>query len=575
MFGTKWETSKRQYGIRKEKNVSIPMSDGITIAADVFRPDATGKFPAILGVQPYERKLQSDPMMPQGLNMANGGIEAGDYNFYVRRGYAHVITSNRGTGQSGGVYDHYGPREVQDTAEVIQWIAAQPWCDGKVGMFGVSAFAVSQQQVAAIKPPHLKALFTPFGYTDFYRDKSYHGGILSHAFLRGWATTLDNLRCESWCLKKWGERKYGEAIREALQDEEMRAIPYLVEALKHPQEGANPLIVDILLNRFDTEYFRERSVDYSKGAEVPAYLGGDWGMYGLHLPGASRSWRYWKGPKKLIIGPPIYLDRPVYQYAYESLRWFDHWLKGIENGIMNEPPVRLYIMDTGEWKTSEEWPLPETRWTPFYLHERGLLSEHEFWPNEGHTTFEDSFMNRDGVTFTTPVLIENTEIIGPMVLNLYASSTEEEILWFISIFDIDPAGTEKLLTRGWLRGSQRELDLQRSLSWLPCHSHTRREPLVPEKIYEFNIEIRPLAKLFPMGHHIGLRVKCVDNEKPTCFPDAAGTGHLWRQSGSRVTIYHDSDHPSRLLLPVTRGNVIGTYMSGGKTSTEFFPYRKY
>ena len=167
MFGTKWETSKRQYGIRKEKNVSIPMSDGITIAADVFRPDATGKFPAILGVQPYERKLQSDPMMPQGLNMANGGIEAGDYNFYVRRGYAHVITSNRGTGQSGGVYDHYGPREVQDTAEVIQWIAAQPWCDGNVGMFGVSAFAVSQQQVAAIKPPQLKALFTPFGYTDF------------------------------------------------------------------------------------------------------------------------------------------------------------------------------------------------------------------------------------------------------------------------------------------------------------------------------------------------------------------------------------------------------------------------
>ena len=346
-------------------------------------PTPRGNFPAILGVQPYERKLQTDPMMPQGLNMANGGIEAGDYNFYVRRGYAHVITSNRGTGQSGGVYDHYGPREVQDTAEVIQWIAAQPWCDGNVGMFGVSAFAVSQQQVAAIKPPHLKALFTPFGYTDFYRDKSYHGGILSHAFLRGWATTLDNLRCESWCLKKWGERKYAEAIREALQDEEIRAIPYLVEALKHPLEGANPLIVDILLNRFDTEYFRERSVDYSKGPEVPAYLGGDWGMYGLHLPGASRSWRYWKGPKKLIIGPPIYLDRPVYQYAYESLRWFDHWLKGIENGIMDEPPVRLYVMDTGEWKTSDEWPLPETRWTPFYLHERGLLSEHEFWPNEG------------------------------------------------------------------------------------------------------------------------------------------------------------------------------------------------
>ena len=575
MFSTRWETSKRQYGIRKEKNVSIPMSDGIRIDADIFRPDAPGKFPAILGVQPYEKKLQTDPMMPQGLNMANGGIEAGDYNFFVRRGYVHVITSNRGSGRSGGFYTNYGPREVQDTAEVIEWIAAQPWCDGKVGMFGVSAFAVSQQQVAALKPPHLKALFTPFGYTDFYRDKFYHGGILSHAFMRGWTITIDNLRYESWCLKKWGERKFDEAVREALQDDEIRAVPYLVEALKHPLDGTNPIIVDILLNRFDGEYFHERSVDYSKGPEVPAYLGGDWGMYGLHLPGASRSWRHWKGPKKLIIGPPIYLDRPVYQYAFESLRWYDYWLKGVENGIMDEPPVRLYVMDTGEWKSSNEWPLPETRWTPFFLHERGLLSEHELWPNEGVTTFEDSFMNRDGLMFTTPVLIENTEVIGPMVLNLHASSTEDEILWFISILDIDPAGNEKLITRGWLRGSQRALDPERSLPWMPYHSHTGRDPLVPDKINEFTIEIRPMAKLFPMGHRIGMRIKCVDNEKPQCFNDAAGTGHLWRQSGSRVTIYHDAEHPSHLLLPITKGNIIGTYMSGGKTSTEFFPYRRY
>ena len=298
-------------------------------------------------------------------------------------------------------------------------------------------------------------------------------------------------------------------------------------------------------------------------------------MYGLHLPGAFRSWENWKGPKKMIVGPPIYLDRPIYQYAFESLRWFDHWLKGVENGIMDEPPIRLFVIGTGEWRSTDEWPLPETKWTPFYLHHKGLLSEHEFWPKEGYSTFEDSFMNREELIFRTQPLIENTEVIGPMVLNLYASSTESEVLWFVSLWDIDPDGNEALLTRGWLRGSQRRMDPKRSKRWQPYHSHTQREFLKPDEIYEFNIEIRPIGVLFRAGHRIGLRIKCVDDQIPMSFSEAVGTGHLWRQSASMVTVYHNTDYPSHLLLPITKGNIIGTYMSGGKTSSEFFPYRRF
>jgi hypothetical protein len=113
-------------------------------------------------------------------------------------------------------------------------------------------------------------------------------------------------------------------------------------------------------------------------------------MHGLHLPGDVRSYETWAGPKKLTIGPPYYLDRPVYQYHYESLRWFDYWLKGIDNGIMDEPPIHLFIQNTGEWKTAYEWPLPETRWTEYYLHQGGLLSEHEFFPWETSTSFHDA-----------------------------------------------------------------------------------------------------------------------------------------------------------------------------------------
>ena len=575
MFSKKWEVSRREYGIIKESSVSIPMRDGIHIDADIFRPDSPGKFPAILCVHPYDKELQSAPIFPTGLNMANGGIEAGDYNFYVRRGYVQIIANVRGSGRSGGKYVNYGPQEAQDTFEIIEWIAEQPWCNGNIGMFGVSAFSVVQQQVAALKPPHLKAIFAPFGYTDFYRDKFYHGGILSHAFMKGWTTTIDNIRYESWCLENWGREKYKKAILQTLQDKEIREIPYLVDALKNPEQGGNGLLVDILLNPLDGEYYWERKVHYEKGIEVPAYHGGCWGIYGLHLPGAFRSWENWKGPKKMIIGPPIYLDRPLYQYQYESLRWFDYWLKDMDNGIMEEPPITLFVIGTDEWKSTTEWPLPETRWTPFYLHSNSLLSEHEFWPNEGSSTFEDSLFNRGNLTFLTPPLIENTEVIGPIVLNLHASTTDTEILWFVSLLDIDPQGNEALLTRGWLRGSQRQLDSQRSKPWQPYHSHTKHEPLIPEEIYEFNIEIRPYGILFKAGHRIGLRIKCVDDEQPNNFLQAIAIGHLWRQSVSRVTVYHNSEYPSHLLLPVTKGNKIGTYMSGGKLSAQFFPYRKF
>jgi hypothetical protein len=575
MFSKNWELSRRQYGIIEERNSSIPVRDGTILDSDIFRPDSSGKYPAILGVHCYRKDLQSAPIRPEGINMANGGIEAGDSSFFVRRGYVHVIANVRGTGKSEGKYTNYGPQEVQDTYDIIEWIAEQPWCDGNVGMHGVSYFAVAQQQVAALKPPHLKALFCPFGYTDFYRDKFYHGGILSHTFMQGWSQIFDNLRGESWYRQKWGEKKYKEALALALEDPEISAVPYLVNALNDPNKGANPLIADIILNSLDGEYYKERDVDYSNDIEVPAYHGGCWGIYGLHLPGAFRSWEKWKGPKKLSIGPPIYLDRPLYQYQYECLRWFDHWLKGIDTGIMEESPIRVFISGTGEWKESTEWPLPETKFTPFYLHSEGLLSEHEFWPKEGSTTFEDSHFNRDSLTFLTPPLVENTEIVGPIALNLYASTTDSEVLWYASLLDIDPEGNETLLTRGWLRGSQRQIDSEKSKPWQPFHTHTIREPLQPDEIYDFNIEIRPLGILFKEGHRIGVRIKGVDDEPPTNSLHAFATGHLWRQSSSRVTVYHNADYPSHLLLPVTSGNVIGTYMSGGELRPEYFPYKKF
>jgi uncharacterized protein len=324
------------------------------------------------------------------------------------------------------------------------------------------------------------------------------------------------------------------------------------------------LILDFVINQLDGPYYRERSVDFrSDKPSVPAFLGGCWGIYGLHLPGAFRAFDGWHGPKKLMIGPPIYLDRPFYQYQYESLRWFDHWLKDNDTGMMDEEPVRVFIVNTGTWKTSSSWPLPETRWTPFYLHRDGLLSEHEFWADEAPTSFVDSPHERGTASFTTPPMVETTEICGPIVLTLYASTTVNEVLWFVSLLEIDRDGSERLLTRGWLRGSQRRLDPELSKPWQPYHTHDRREPLTPGEIYKFDIEVRPYGIRLDPGKRLKLRIRTCDDERPENDLQAIGLGHLNGATTGVITIHHDTEHPSCLLLPVTAGNLVGTFMSGG------------
>jgi predicted acyl esterase len=361
-----------------------------------------------------------------------------------------------------------------------------------------------------------------------------------------------------------GKEAFEDQIARALQDPEINIHPQLVDVLKNPDQGGNMLIVEYILNYLDTELYKEKAVRLDVDLEIPGYFGGCWAMHSLHLPGDFQSFENWKGPKKLTIGPPYYLDRPVYQYHHESLRWFDYWLKGIDTEIMDEPPIQLFIQNTGEWKAAYEWPLPETRWTEFYLHKDGLLSEHEIFPDETASTFKDTAEERDSLTFVTPPMVENTEVCGPMVLNLYASTTDTEVLWFVNFLEIDPMGHERVLTRGWLRGSQRRIDPVKSLPWQPYHPHDRREPLTPGQVYEFNIEIIPTGVLFKAGSRFAVRIKAADkDDKPADFLDNHGLGHLWRETPAEITVHHSNQYPSHLLVPITKGNRIGTFMSGG------------
>jgi uncharacterized protein len=166
--------------------------------------------------------------------------------------------------------------------------------------------------------------------------------------------------------------------------------------------------------------------------------------------------------------------------------------------------------------------------------------------------------------FKTPPMVENTEICGPIVLNLYGSTTDTEILWFISLWHSDADGRETLLTRGWLRGSQRTLDPLKSKPWQPVHLHRQKEPLEPNKIYEFNIEIRPYGILLKAGERISIEIKCADDDVPEDNLELIGIGHVSRGTTAEISVHHNAEHPSHLLLPITKGNRIGTFISGGK-----------
>ena len=289
MFSTRWQTSPRRYGIRHERDVAIPVSAGFTIDADIFRPDADGTFPVILGVHGYSKADQLATMMPGAMSLELGHIEAGDPNFYARRGYVHVIANIRGTGGSGGEFVYVMPEAIQDVYDVIEWLAAQPWCNGRVGMFGASFFSVVAKLVAAQNPPALKAIFAPFGSTDVYRDRHFHGGIMSYRFLRHWTGKFDRPRIKNVLKERWGEAVYAQRIEEALADPEIAASPYLVDVLRNPDAERNPFIAGFLLSALDGEYFRDMSIDTAAVSDVAGYFGGCWGIYGLHLPGDFRS----------------------------------------------------------------------------------------------------------------------------------------------------------------------------------------------------------------------------------------------------------------------------------------------
>ncbi|MCE5253228.1 MAG: CocE/NonD family hydrolase [Actinomycetia bacterium] len=549
--------SQPEYGVQVDKDVFVASRDGVRLAVDVYRPDAPGTFPALLAISPYGKSVQvnDSPPQPFGKSVFEASIEAGDPYFYAKRGYAYAIADLRGTGDSEGEYEGLLSKyEGRDGADIVEWLAKQPWCTGDVGGAGICYFSSMQLHIAAEQPPHLKCI-APWEIfaDDLYNHGVYEGGVLN-IFLYGLYTGTYPARC-GWAIKNTASAMIKntpkdelEKLRaEALKNPDLRQYPYLDHLLRYP--GKNPLLFDFMLNPLDGPFYRERSVsERLDRIKIPTYVGGP--FFSFFTEPQVNVFNRLQAPKKMFL----YTDmgyRPWRADHDEILRWYDYWLKGIDTGIMDEPPIRYRIAGAEKWSTAEEWPLETTRWTKFYLNSlQRLMPQPELYNDEPDAFVQQPLYvteERARVTYVTPPLSEDLQITGPPRITFYASIDRPDTNFRISVRDADSDAVYPL-AQGWLKASHRALDEANATPWEVAHDHTKAVPVKPGEINEYQAQLRPMSYMFRAGQRIKLEISSIDI--PT---DIETYDVMWHVCSSATTlhkVYRDAEHQSFLELPV-------------------------
>lgn len=567
-------TTTRRVGdttISVRKDLRIPMRDGVTLVADSYTgADIDEPRPALVALSPYGKELQAlaltMPPQRRPSPMWDGCIEAGDIARIVEEGYVHVIGDLRGSGGSEGEhignYNAGGVSLGEDAYDLIEWVAAQPWCDGRVGMVGISYFGSMQLLAAAERPPSLKAIFISGGHYDFY-ETTYHGGIMwfmpraareGRGGDSGWAFTD---RISSRMLETVPDDEVRARVAARLADPDVAAWPNLVHVLHYPKH--HEAWFDIITNELDGPWYEERNpITMAPQVEVPVWLQIDQGR-GWTMDGTIELFDALPGPKKLTIGPyPPMQSRPWVEEHDKMFRWYDHWIKGVNNGVMDEPRVSVFVEGSREYAHGHEFPPHEVEYRPLYLRTRSRLSaEPELMGPEAAAP--DGFYQApltvtdrvEVIRWSTPPVEEPTELMGTGAAHLFAQIDQDDTNFIMRFWDQAPGGSRQLLTTAYLKASHRELD-ERSTEGNPYHPHTRTKPVVPGEITEYVLRIYPFAATLMPGHRLVAELSCnepLEDEHNALLPPDAF--HL--PVGRPVThkIYRDALHPSRLVLPFT------------------------
>ena len=543
------------YRVDIRNAVPVKMSDGVTLVADVYRPAADGQFPVLLQRTPYNR--------------AGAAHEAATM---AAQGYVVVIQDTRGRFDSEGEFYPFR-HESHDGYDTVEWAAALPYANGKVGMFGGSYVGATQMLAAIAKPPHLTAIFPYVTASEYYEGWTYQGGALMEWFASSWTTglTVDTLRRMSQGAidpRAWVRQLPVESYR-------LLAPP--------PVTALAPYFRDWVAHERSDEYWRPWKIsDHYGEMNVKALHAGGW--HDIFLKGSIGNYEGMRkaspaaADQRLLVGPWAHAatspegkigdvtfgKAAVLDMTATTLSWMDYALKGVQNEYATGAPVRIFVMGENAWREEKEFPLARTKYTSYYLAPGALAAEpprdakpatYEYDPANPVPTIggrlccgdqippgpADQRPNEgrpDVLVFSTPPLSAPTEVTGWVRARLFASTSAVDTDFTAMLVDVDPSGYARFLTDGIVRARYR-------------HSTSKAEPVEPGKVYEYSIELWATSNLFQAGHRIRLYVSSSNFPR---FNRNLNTGEqtlgATRMVKAKQTVYYDAQHPSALVLPV-------------------------
>lgn len=568
--------SAEQFTVAAVRGVRVPMRDGVRLSVDVYRPEGTGRFPGLLLQTPYNNNTL--PLIDRA-------------RWFARRGYAVAIADCRGRFDSDGEWDPFSPTHKTDGYDTVEWLAAQPWCTRRVGTLGGSYLGWTQWWTAVTAPPSLKAMVPEVAPPDGLYNGPYQNGVLV-CWAVDWAGTMSGRTAQLV-----GNGPYGGFG--ANRAEEYLVYPYRTLLARRGALDNTWFDKWIMQNRATDEYWRAISYQqpelYAK-VNVPTLNVTGW--FDANHPGSPKNYlamkQYGGSPEarrpRLVVGawqhgintqkvgavdygPDNVLDWDGY-----VCRFFDRHLKDVLNGLDDELPVHLFVMGANKWRAERDWPLPQTKWTKFYLHSGGKANslkgdgrldtsapaeepadEYTYDPRRptpspfkgGHT--EDGAVDtspgaaRDDVlVYTSAPLEKETELIGPVSAKLYVATSARDTDWMVRLVDVSPDGTAALLCDGVMRARFR--DPAREGTYNPAQLST----IEPGAVLEYTIEFwRGTANRFPAGHR--LRVEISSSFFPYFLPNLNtgqdNIGLATEPVVARQRIVHDAKHASHIVLP--------------------------
>ncbi len=545
------------YQVIVQTGVRVKMRDGVSLVADIYRPKADGKFPVLMTRTPYNRK------------------DAATGNYLASHGYVVILQDTRGRFDSEGEFYPFR-HEANDGYDTIEWAAALPYSDGRVGTFGGSYVGATQMLAASSNPPHLVGIFPYVTAAEYYEGWTYEGGALMQWFASSWTSGLavDTV-----------QRKTSSRIR---SQEWVKTLPVEEYKLTAPPTAAEvaPYFRDWVEHESNDEYWRAIKIsDHYGKMNIKALHSGGW--HDIFSGGSIRNFidmqkqaptAEARAGQRLLMGPWAHAatsaegkigdvtfgKQAVLDMNATIVKWYDYVMKGKKNEFATDAPVKIFVMGDNVWRDEKEFPLARTKYTKYFLHaNRGLSTA------APKTEAPDSFVydpadpvptiggrlccgglppgpadqranesRSDVLVFSTPPLQQDVEVTGFITAELYAATDAPDTDFTAMIVDVDPSGYARYLGDGIIRARYR-------------NSTAKPEPIEPNKATKYTIDLWATSNVFKAGHQI--RVYISSSNFPR-FNRNLNTGEKTfggtRMQKAKQTIYHDAEHPSSIILPI-------------------------